>query len=305
MKFLLLFLFLFTLSLNDAENRNEQTEESLPYTVSSKQLKPLRQLIDFKLQGSLEKQLNSNPKWKRLIKAKKMAVGVVDISDPYKIRFARVNGNEMMYAASLPKIAILLASQQSFEDGFLEETEEIQEDMKLMIAKSDNAASTRMIDRLGYKKIEEVLTDPRYNLYDEDFGGGLWVGKRYASDGPRYPDPILGLSHSATVSQVCRFYYLMAFGQLVSVERSAEMLDIMIDPKLHHKFVNSIEKIDPEAKLYRKSGTWQNYHSDSILVWGDEWRKYILVALVEDEKGETIIRNLLPQIEAILKPKIK
>ena len=305
MKFLLLFLFLFTLSLNDAENRNEQTEESLPYTVSSKQLKPLRQLIDFKLQGSLEKQLNSNPKWKRLIKAKKMAVGVVDISDPYKIRFARVNGNEMMYAASLPKIAILLASQQSFEDGFLEETEDIQEDMKLMIAKSDNAASTRMIDRLGYKKIEEVLTDPRYNLYDEDFGGGLWVGKRYASDGPRYPDPILGLSHSATVSQVCRFYYLMAFGQLVSVERSAEMLDIMIDPKLHHKFVNSIEKIDPEAKLYRKSGTWQNYHSDSILVWGDEWRKYILVALVEDEKGETIIRNLLPQIEAILKPKIK
>ena len=305
MKFLLLFLFLFTLSLNDAENRNEQTEESLPYTVSSKQLKPLRQLIDFKLQGSLEKQLNSNPKWKRLIKAKKMAVGVVDISDPYKIRFARVNGNEMMYAASLPKIAILLASQQSFEDGFLEETEEIQEDMKLMIAKSDNAASTRMIDRLGYKKIEEVLTDPRYNLYDEDFGGGLWVGKRYASDGPRYPDPILGLSHSATVSQVCRFYYLMAFGQLVSVERSAEMLDIMIDPKLHHKFVNSIEKIDPEAKLYRKSGTWQNYHSDSILVWGDEWRKYILVALVEDEKGESIIRNLLPQIEAILKPKIK
>ena len=305
MKFLLLFLFLFTLSLNDAENWNEQTEESLPYTVSSKQLKPLRQLIDFKLQGSLEKQLNSNPKWKRLIKAKKMAVGVVDISDPYKIRFARVNGNEMMYAASLPKIAILLASQQSFEDGFLEETEDIQEDMKLMIAKSDNAASTRMIDRLGYKKIEEVLTDPRYNLYDEDFGGGLWVGKRYASDGPRYPDPILGLSHSATVSQVCRFYYLMAFGQLVSVERSAEMLDIMIDPKLHHKFVNSIEKIDPEAKLYRKSGTWQNYHSDSILVWGDEWRKYILVALVEDEKGETIIRNLLPQIEAILKPKIK
>lgn len=305
MKYLILILFLITSSLNDAEFKNKQTEESLPYTVSSKQIKPLRQLIDFKLQGSLEKQLNSNPKWKRLIKAKKMAVGIVDIRDPYKIRFARVNGNEMMYAASLPKIAILLASQQSFEDGYLEETEEIQEDMKLMIAKSDNAASTRMIDRLGYKKIEEVLTDPRYNLYDEDFGGGLWVGKRYASDGPRYPDPILGLSHSATVSQVCRFYYLMAFGQLVSFERSAEMLDIMIDPKLHHKFVNSIEKIDPDAKLYRKSGTWQNYHSDSILVWGDEWRKYILVALVEDEKGESIIRDILPQVEEILKPKIK
>ena len=305
MKLLLIFLLLFTSTLNDAEFRKKLSEEALPYTVSSKQLKPLRELIDFKLQGELEKKLNSNPKWKNLIRAKKMAVGVVDIKDPYKIRFARVNGNEMMYAASLPKIAILLASEQAFEDGSLEETEEIQEDMKLMIAKSDNAASTRMIDRLGYKKIEEVLTDPRYNLYDEEYGGGLWVGKRYASDGPRYPDPILGLSHSATVSQVCRFYYLMAFGQLVSFERSAEMLDIMVDPKLHHKFVNSIEKIDPDAKLFRKSGTWQNYHSDSILVWGEGWRKYILVALIEDEKGETIIRNLLPQVEEILKPKLK
>jgi beta-lactamase class A len=305
MKLLIIFLLLFTTNLNDAEFRNKQSEEALPYTISSKQLKPLRELIDFKLQGELEKKLNSNPKWKNLIRAKKMAVGVVDIKDPYKIRFARVNGNEMMYAASLPKIAILLASEQAFEDGSLEETEEIQEDMKLMIAKSDNAASTRMIDRLGYKKIEEVLTDPRYNLYDEEYGGGLWVGKRYASDGPRYPDPILGLSHSATVSQVCRFYYLMAFGQLVSFERSAEMLDIMVDPKLHHKFVNSIEKIDPDAKLYRKSGTWQNYHSDSILVWGGKWRKYILVALIEDKNGETIIRNLLPQVEEILKPKLK
>jgi beta-lactamase class A len=305
MKFLLIFFLLFTTNLNDAELRNKQSEEALPYTVSPKQLKPLRESIDFKLQGELEKKLNSNPKWKNLIRAKKMAVGIVDIKDPYKIRFARVNGNEMMYAASLPKIAILLASEQAFEDGSLEETEEIQEDMKLMISKSDNAASTRMIDRLGYKKIEEVLTDPRYNLYDEEYGGGLWVGKRYASDGPRYPDPLLGLSHSATVSQVCRFYYLMAFGQLVSFERSADMLDIMVDPKLHHKFVNSIEKIDPDAKLYRKSGTWQNYHSDSILVWGDKWRKYILVALIEDEKGETIIRNLLPQVEEILKPKLK
>jgi beta-lactamase class A len=81
------------------------------------------------------------------------------------------------------------------------------------------------------------------------------------------------------------------------------MLDIMVDPKLHHKFVNSIEKIDPDAKLYRKSGSWQSYHSDSILVWGDGWRKYILVALIDDPNGETIIRNLLPEIEQILQPK--
>ncbi len=301
MKIFILLLFFVLIDHNEVCAPGEKLDEILPYSLNTKQLKPLRDLIDFKLQATLEKKLSSNPKWRSLINSKKMAVGVVDIKDPFNIRFARVNGNEMMYAASLPKIAVLLASQQAFEDGDLTETNEIKDDMRQMIAKSDNAASTRMIDRLGYGKIEEVLTDSRYNLYDEEYGGGLWVGKRYASTGPRYPDPILGLSHAATVSQVCRFYYLLAFGQLVSYERSVEMLEIMVDPELHHKFVNSIEKIDPDAKLYRKSGSWQSYHSDSILVWGEGWRKYILVALIEDDNGEMIIRNLLPAVEEILK----
>ena len=305
MKILYAILFLLVFEFNNYEDSNSLVEDALPFVINTNQIKPLRQLIDFTLQASLEKKLNENSKWKKLIESKQMAVGVVDIRDPYKVKFARVNGNDMMYAASLPKIAVLLTAEQAFEDGDLNETNEIKDDMRLMIAKSDNAASTRMIDRLGYKKIEQVLTDPRYDLYDEEYGGGLWVGKRYASDGPRYPDPIMGLSHSATVSQVCRFYYLMAFGQLVSFERSEEMLEIMSDPELHHKFVNSIEQIDPNAKLYRKSGTWQNYHSDSILVWGDGWRRYILVALIEDPNGEAIIRNLLPEVEEILKPQTK
>ncbi len=80
------------------------------------------------------------------------------------------------------------------------------------------------------------------------------------------------------------------------------MLDIMVNPDLHHKFVNTIEKIAPLAKLYRKSGSWKTYHSDSILVWGkNPDRRYILVALIDDPNGEQIIRNLVKPIEKILK----
>ena len=161
-----------------------------------------------------------------------------------------------------------------------------------------------MIDRLGYEKIESVLRDPKYNFYDQRYGGGLWVGKRYAKQGRRYPDPMKGLSHAATVSQVCRFYYLLAHGQLVSPERSQMMLDYLHDPELHHKFVNSVENIDPETDMYRKSGTWQIYHADSILVWGDPDRRYILVALVEDPGGESIMRELVYVVEEVLKEKV-
>ncbi|MCB1685289.1 MAG: hypothetical protein KDI31_12410, partial [Pseudomonadales bacterium] len=168
---------------------------------------PLYEHVNPELQESLDAVMAGNPGWSKLIRDKRMSIGVVDLSGP-EPRFARVNGNEMMYAASLPKIAILLASMDALENKEIAETEEVLHDMKIMISRSDNQASTRMIDRLGYKKIEQVLTDPRYRLYDRNYGGGLWVGKRYASSGARYPDPIQGLSHAATVSQVCRFYYL-------------------------------------------------------------------------------------------------
>ena len=278
------------------------TRLTLPLEPAEGTVKPLRQQVDGRLEADLRKKLNANAKWKRMIANKQMAVGIVDLSNPEEVRFARVNGNEMMYAASLPKIAILLAAMDALDKGEIQETPEVVSDLNQMIAISDNQASTRMIDLLGYEKIESVLKDPRYELYDTEYGGGLWVGKRYAKTGKRNPDPLMGLSHAATVSQVCRFYYLLAYGQLVSEERSRQMLEMMDDPKLHHKFVSVLDKVAPNAKVYRKSGSWSTYHSDSVLVWGPQ-RRYILVALVNDADGEAIVRKLVSAVEEVLKTK--
>lgn len=273
----------------------------IPFTtpLPGDSLVPLQTLVDPAMQAELVKNLNRNPHWRQLIAEKKMAVGLVDLRDRAHLRFARVNGDEMMYAASLPKIAILLASMDAIDKKQIPENQEIMNDLKLMISHSDNEASTRMIDRLGYEKIEKVLCDPRYKLYDQACGGGLWVGKRYAADGRRYPDPLKGLSHAASATQVCRFYYMLINGKLVNYKRSKQMLDIMVDPALHHKFVNTLDQKTPQAKLFRKSGSWENFHSDSILVWGPR-RRYILVGLIEDPDGEQILRDLVNVIEVVL-----
>lgn len=280
-------------------------QNGLPIKIDDFKIKPLKTLADPQLQANLEKEINKNPLWKSLIDQKKMSVGIVDLSNPNHVKFANINGNHMMYAASLPKIAILLTAMDAIEKGELKETLEVKKDMRLMISKSDNAASTRMIDRVGYDKIEAVMTDSKYKFYDENQGGGLWVGKRYGSGGDTNREPLKNLSHAATVNQVCRYYYLLANGKLVNRKRSAQMLKIMGNPELHHKFVNTVEQIAPEAELYRKSGSWKSYHSDSILVWGkDPNRRYILVALIDDEEGEQIIRSLVQPIEKILKTNI-
>ncbi|WP_282068080.1 serine hydrolase [Olleya namhaensis] len=297
MKLHLVFIAIVTLFVTNSFAQNE-----LPLPTSDGKIAMLTSLADSDLQKTLESEINKNPLWKKLINQKKMSIGLVDLRDTNNVKFARINGNHMMYAASLPKIAVLLAAMDAIDKKELTETADIRKDMRLMISKSNNAATTRMIDRVGYEKIESVMRSKKYKFYDEAIGGGLWVGKRYGGGGNTNREPLKNLSHAATVTQVCRYYYLLANGKLVNQKRSKQMLDIMENTALHHKFVNTLDKIAPDARIFRKSGSWKNYHSDSVLVWGKDLnRRYILVALIEDASGEQIIRDLIKPVEKVLR----
>jgi beta-lactamase class A len=228
-----------------------------------------------------------------------LAVGVVDLSTPGRPRYAAINGQEMMYAASLPKIGILYAAVRQMERGQLEPTPDVQADLQSMIRSSSNAAATRMIDRVGGLASVNRALQEEAAFYDRERGGGLWVGKRFSSDDRRQPDPIEGLSHAATVHQVARFYTLVATGRLIDRERSAQMLEALSDPALDHKFVGVLRRRAPEAEIYRKSGTWRAWHADSALVWGPE-RRYVLVALVKSPHGARIVEGLVPAAERAL-----
>ncbi|MFD1314992.1 serine hydrolase [Namhaeicola litoreus] len=273
-------------------------QESLPLNFNGP-LPKVQSLRCHKMQEILKSEIDQNKRWKKLISNKKMSISIVDLHDPNQVTYAGLNDNQMMYAASLPKIAVLLAAMDAINNHEIVETDAMRKDMKLMISKSNNQATTRIIDLLGFEKIESSLRNANHKLYDETTGGGLWVGKRYASTGKRYPDPLKGLSHGATSAQVASFYYQLVFGRLINQEQSKRMLEVLKDPALTHKFVNTLKKIAPESTVYRKSGSWKTYHSDSVLVWGKD-RKYILVALIDDGGGEQIIRDLVVPLESVI-----
>jgi len=274
----------------------------LPLGVSAAEWRPLSQRGDQKLQARLELALKQHPAWQPLLVQGKMSVGLVDLSNPKAPRFAQVNGNTMMYGASLPKLMILLAAFQGFEDGALKETSEVHRDLIEMIRRSDNPAASRMIGRIGLTKIEALASDRRYQFYEPQKGGGIWLGGTYVFGGKQNPEPITGLSHTATAYQLCRFYYLLAYGRLISPERSRQMLKILAFPDLPGKFVEVLEKSVPPNHLYRKSGEVRGFHADSILVWDPGWRRYILVAMIDDAGGEQILKQLVPVAEQVLRP---
>jgi beta-lactamase class A len=168
-----------------------------------------------------------------------------------------------------------------------------------MIRRSSNEAATEMLNRVGPDFILEVLQSPRYRLYDPETNGGLWVGKEYSKAAARQRDPLHNLSHGATALQVARFYYLLETGQLVSPEHSRTMKAILGDPEIQHKFVKGLKAEHPDSKLYRKSGTWQDFHSDSALIERDGHR-YIAVALSQSPEGGRWLSELIVAMDHLV-----
>ena len=234
------------------------------------------------------------------VERRKLGVALVDITDPSDPRMASLNGDEMFYAASLPKIAILLGAFVQIESGAMVLDEPTRRSLTEMIRVSSNQEATRMLRRVGKQNLIDILRSERYRLYDPLVNGGLWVGKEYAGSSAYQRDPLHNLSHGATALQTARFYYMLETGQLVDRALTPRLKRMLGNPGINHKFVKGLER-RPEAVIYRKSGSWRHWHADSALVEANG-HKYILVALAEDPLGGRWLEALITPLHDIIVP---
>jgi beta-lactamase class A len=253
--------------------------------------------------SSLQRQLDRTLTRLGLDKAvhnKKLSVALVDITRLDKPRVAAVNGDEMQYAASLPKIAILLGAFVEIEQGEMKLDQDTRESLTRMIRVSSNEDATRMLNRVGKQRLLGILQSRKYDLYDPKVNGGLWVGKEYGKSAAYQRDPLHNLSHGATAMQTARFYYLLETGKLVNPKLTREMKSMLGNPGIHHKFVKGLADY-PDAKIYRKSGSWRQWHADSAIVEADG-HKYIVVALAEDPRGGEWLSRMIQPIHQFMVP---
>ena len=234
----------------------------------------------------------------KYIDKKQLGVALVDLSVPGRAFYAGMNDNDMMYAASLPKIAILLSVIKSVNDGKLEWSHEYEERLSNMIRASSNTDASWGAEVAGLDNIEETMRDPDYCLYDNEHGG-LWVGHQYGPKGGTNRDPLQNLSHAATARQTARFYTMLDEGLLVSKHWSFRMLGLMSPPAHHHKFVGGLADTPGVTFLARKSGTWRTWHSDSALIQHNG-KRYVAVGISEHPRGEKIMRQLITILDDIV-----
>lgn len=201
-----------------------------------------------------------------------------------------INPETMLYAASLPKIAILACAFIEIDAGQLQLDDALLEKMTLMIRRSSNTAATQVLQRVGIERVAEILQSERYRFYDPKYGGGLWVGRGYGGGKSWKRDPINGISHGASAMQVARLYYMLLTDRLGSPVAKQHMLDILSDPGINHKFVEGLADENTDAEIFRKSGTWKNFHADSAIVIDKDYQ-YISVAILEHEDGGEILEK--------------
>ena len=259
---------------------------------------PLDQCVDFSLENDLQRCLLTLG-LDRAAREKSLGVALVDMTDETSPRLATVNGDLMMYAASLPKIAILLGAYEKAAEGRLTLTEKIRDKLTQMIRHSSNRAATEMLQLVGEPYLAHVLQSERYKLYNPDKNGGLWVGRGYSKAPVWKRDPLHHISHGATPFEVARFYYMLERGRLVSPDFSLQMKGILGEPAIHHKFVRGLEKARRPSLIYRKSGTWQEYHADSAIVERGNHR-YIAVALARSPEGESWLQKLIVALDDLI-----
>ena len=252
----------------------------------------LRDSHDPELQAELDAALADRPQFWDGVKKHDLSVVIADITDLEHPKVAWYNPDLMLYAASLSKIAIALSALVEIDLGNLELDDELHQQLVNMIKQSSNQDATAVLNKIGIERLEEILQDERYGkLYDPNYGGGLWVGKSYSKDPKVLRDPLHKLSHGASAMQAARFYYGYMNGTILNKRHLPLLKEMFGKPGINHKFVKGLEGRDVE--IYRKSGTWQDFHSDSGIFARDQVT-YIAVSIRQNlpAAGSNLVTNI-------------
>ena len=254
--------------------------------------------VDPNLQARIES-IDAKLRGKHGMSGDDAAVGLLDLTS---LRLAMIHPDRIEYAASVPKIGILLAYFHLHPDAATDLDPTVRRELGQMAKASSNEMAAKYSREIGLKEIQKVLND--YGFYDASRGGGIWVGKHYGKGGERIGDPVADHSHAATVRQLLRYFLMLEQGKLVSPQAGAAMREIFASPEIAHddiKFVKALQGRDG-MQIIRKWGTWEDWRHDAAVITAPG-RHYILVGLTHHPKGDDYLVDLAAQVDDLMQGK--
>jgi beta-lactamase class A len=247
--------------------------------------------------------------------ANELAMTLVDLRNPHKPLRASCRGGERIYPASVIKLFYLAAAHAWMEQGRLADTPELRRAMRDMIVDSSNEATGLVVDSLTGTTSGpelppaelEAWYDKRnaVNRYFASLGyENINVNRKPWSDGPYGREMQSVQRHSPnqrnwlTTDATARLLTEIATGRAASVQRSAEMMDLLRREPLSaagsredqaHAYTG--RALPPRAKLWSKAGWMSETRHDAAYVELANGAKFVLVIFTVGHSKE---RDVIP-----------
>lgn len=250
------------------------------------------------------------------LKPEELAITVVDLRDPDRLRSGSHRGGALIYPASVIKLFYLEAAHRWMEERKLADSKELRRAMSDMIVLSHNEATHYIVDLLtgttsGPELPEDQMAEWGHkrnavNRYFADRGyTGINVNQKPWCEGPYGRERAwVGQSYTnrnmLTTDATARLLSEIVLGRAVSAARSQQMLDLMKrdpfspakDPDdQSHGFTGPA--VPRGAKLWSKAGWTSQTRHDAAVIELRDGKKFVLVTFTENHSNE---RGIIPAV---------
>lgn len=188
--------------------------------------------------------------------------------------------NKQMQSASLIKLFIMATAYEEIEKETLNKSEVI-DDIKIMINRSDNDAANRMIDRLGFDKINNYINSHGYSSTQihRKMLQGTENGDNYTS-----------------VLDVGKLLEEMYRGRCVSESASQEMIEILKSQTLTSKIPAGVPS---GVQTANKTGELSTVENDAAIVYKDG-APYVVVIMSNEVSNTAEARNNIKEMSTMI-----
>lgn len=284
--------------------------------ISQTSAKTAKQLVDDAVNVTLERYKDKG------VKAENLSVTLLDLRDPNHPVTANFRGNERVYPASVVKLFYLVAVHRWLEDRKIQETPELKRSMKDMIVDSSNEATQYIVDVLtqttsGYELPPKEMGEWQYkrnamNRYFSSLGyTNINVNqKTFCEDAYGRESVSRGVNgenrNKLTTDAAARLMWEIAIGKAVTVERSAQMMDLLKrnyegtakDPDDQgHGFTGIALQGVNGAKLWSKAGWTSTTRHDVAYIELPQGAKFVLAIFTTNYANE---RDIIPSVARVV-----
>ncbi len=186
--------------------------------------------------------------------------------------------NQKLKSASLIKLFIMAAAFEKIETEDLERNDVI-EDIKIMINRSDNDAANRLIDALGFDAINSYI---------------LGIGSTSTEINRKMLESADNGDNYTSVMDVGNLLEKMYRGTCVSQRASQEMIDILKTQTLKSKIPAGVPS---DIETANKTGELSDVENDAAIIYKPN-AHYILVVMSNDLSDTQAARNNIKEISS-------